>query len=151
MTQLTHRTQQPCLRAADVMTRDLATLSETATVSQARGLMRRLGVRHLPVIGPAGFLGLLHASALRPQRAGGPEGTDLAVDRAARDVPRVRPDTDLALLEALIAGSGCAAVVVTDEGGRLVGIVTDLDLAATVAARQAEPGPRTLSPLARPS
>ena len=109
------------LRARDLLTGDLATVRDSATASQARAMMRHLEVRHLPVLGAAGLVGMLHEAALKDQ-----EGSVL--DHVVRDVPRVRPNEDLAGLEALLATSSCGAVVVVDEAQHLLGVITQTDL-----------------------
>ena len=67
------------LRASDLLTGDLATVPDTATASRASAMMRRLGVRHLPVLGASGLIGVLHAAALE-------HGEGSVLDHVVRDV-----------------------------------------------------------------
>ncbi|MCW2606358.1 MAG: hypothetical protein JWO60_1051 [Frankiales bacterium] len=117
------------LRARDLVSRDLATLSAPATVAEAVALMRHLGVRHLPLFGEHGLLGLVHLDALQAA-AGDGTGADRPVQ--AQEVPSVRLDDDLLHVAAEVARSACAAVVVLDGQERLLGVITDVDLPARV-------------------
>lgn len=120
------------LRARDLLTGDLATVPDTASLATARALMRNLDVRHLPVLGATGLVGLLHEPDLADA-----EGTVL--ERVVRDVPRAQLRDGTERLTELLGQSTCAAVVVLDETGRLVGVVTERDLTAAVQATPAGP------------
>ena len=120
------RRRPAALRARDVLTGDLATVPDTASMSEARSLMRHLQVHHLPVLGPAGLVGLLHEPAL-----GDVDGPVL--DHVIRDVPQALLKDGSAHLEALLATSACGAVVVVDEARHLVGVITTDDLSGAVA------------------
>ena len=109
------------LRARDLLTGDLATVPGRATASHARAMMRHLEVRHLPVLGASGLVGVMHEAALEDE-----EGSVL--DRGVRDVPRVRPNEDLAGLEALLGTSAFGAVLVVDEAQHVFGVSTQTDL-----------------------
>lgn len=114
------------LRAGDLLTGDLATVPTTASVSSARRLMQHLDVRHLPVLGDEGLVGMLYEPTL-----GDADGSVL--DRVDRDVPRAHLKDGLGDLGELLASSSCAAVVVVDEGQHLLGVITDRDLDEAVS------------------
>lgn len=113
------------VRARTLLTRDLATLADTATLAEAEALMRHLEVRHLPVLGPEGLLGLVH---LDDVSSAGPDASSRTVLAATRPVPVLYPDDDLARVVAVVADSASGAAVVLDRSGRLLGLVTDSDL-----------------------
>jgi CBS domain-containing membrane protein len=117
------------LRARDLLVRDLATIPDTASLASAWSLMRHLDVRHLPVLGPGGLVGLLHG----PFPASGAEDGCL-LDHLTRDVPEAHLSDDLEQVAALLGDSPCDAVVVLDDARHLLGVITSVDLAAAVAA-----------------
>jgi CBS domain-containing membrane protein len=122
------------LRARDVMTSDVVTLSPQATVEQALTLMRECRVRHLPVLLDGRFVGLVddRLVALAHLADGAP--VNRAVEALMTHyVPEVSPDADLPRLARLVGDSGCDAVVVVDEAGELLGIVTATDLVGVLA------------------
>ena len=109
------------LRARDLLTGDLGTVPDTASVSDARAMMRHLEVRHVPVLGASGLVGMLHEAAL-------PDSDGPVLDHVVRDVPRVRPNDGLVHLAALLTSSACGAVAVVDEAQHLLGVITHQDL-----------------------
>ncbi len=112
-------------RVRDLISRDLATVADTASYADALSLMHHLGVRHLPVLGPAGLVGVLHEPS--PVAV---LGNGKLLERIVRDVPEVHLSDDLAHVQSLLGASPCGAVVVM-EAGRLVGILTSTDLMET--------------------
>ena len=132
-------TDQPpvLLRASDVMTSDVATVSATTTVGQAMTSMRTLGVRHLPVVGDGRFSGIvddrLVALALL---TAGPVGAALEQPVAAvmtHYVPQVAPGESLQRIAHLLSTSRCDAIVVIDAQEHLLGIITLVDVVNAVA------------------
>lgn len=127
-------------RARDLLTRDLATLSDTATLQEAGSLMRHLGVRHLPVFGETGLLGLVHLDDVTAAAfdASGPDLRGLA-----EAVPAVRlDDGEQQVLDAL-SGSRSGAVVVLDREDRLLGVITDADLVVRLPGSLSADAPLT--------
>lgn len=109
------------LRASDLLTGDLGTLPDTASVSDAKAMMRHLAVRHVPVLGAGGLVGMLHEPALADAHGS-------VLDHVIRDVPHVHLNEDIGRVAALLGSSACGAVVVLDEAEHLVGVVTAVDL-----------------------
>lgn len=127
----------PChLHAADVMTRDIVTLGPDATVEQALAVMLDLGVRHLPIVVDGRFTGLVddRLLALAHVADGAPDGRSVMA-LMTHYVPQVAVDADLPRVARLVGDSGCDAVVVMDEAGELVGIVTATDLVRAIAGQ----------------
>lgn len=122
------------LRARDVMTRDVVTLGPDATVEQALAVMRECGVRHLPVVLDGRFAGLVddRLVALGHLADGAPRSRSV-VTLMTHYVPQVAPDAELPRVARLVGDSGCDAVVVVDETGALLGIVTATDLVRALA------------------
>lgn len=125
------------LVATDVMTGPVVSLDPSAVVGDAIRLMRTHGVRHLPVIEDGRFLGLvddrLVAHALLT--ATGPAAPeDLPVSAATMHyVPQAAPSTPMPRVANLLGHSRTDAVVVVDEAGRLLGIITTVDVVSAVA------------------
>ena len=111
----------PGPRAGDLLTGDLGTLPDTASVSDAKALMRHLAVRHVPVLGAGGLIGMLYEPALADAHGS-------VLEHVIRDVPRVRLNEDIGRIAALLASSACGAVVVLGDAEHLVGVVTAEDL-----------------------
>ncbi len=125
------------LRAADVMTSDVATVVTTSTIGEAMTLMRTLGVRHLPVFGDGRFAGVVddRLIAFALLAADGPgHALDQPVSTAmTHDVPRVGPGESLQHVSLLLRTSRCDAIVVVDPQGHLLGIITMVDVVSAVA------------------
>ena len=111
--------------AGDLLTRDLATLSQSATVSEAAALMRHLDVRHLPVLGTTRLLGLVHLDDVMGATV---DEAGRSVGALARSVPSVCPDDHERSVAAAVTRSRCGAVVVLDQQGRLCGVIAETDL-----------------------
>ncbi|SEH02672.1 acetoin utilization protein AcuB/CBS domain-containing membrane protein [Nonomuraea solani] len=125
------------LTAAQVMSRVLVVVKPDESPLMAWELMRRAGVHHLPVVDGGHVLGILTREQLAASWSGGPEQQSgrqvrALLDRGQR--PRVRPDTPLARVTAVMLDAGCDAVPVLSGGG-LAGMVTARDVLAAVAGR----------------
>lgn len=118
------------------MTREVATLEPGTTVEQALLVMRERGVRHLPVVLDGRFAGLVddRLVALAHLADGAPDRTPVTA-LMTHYVPQVSPDAALPRVARLVRASGCDAVVVMDDGGALVGIVTATDVVVAVASQ----------------
>ena len=132
-------TQQPSagVRAHDVMTRDVATVLATTTVGEAMTLMRTLGVRHLPVLDDARFVGLVDDrlvafAAARRRRLRRRAGASVSTAMTS-DVPQVLPGEPLQRVAHLLRTSRCDAIVVIDAQEHLLGIITMVDVVTAVA------------------
>lgn len=145
-----HRTGP--LAAADIMSRDLVTVTPETPLTEVARLFARHRFTALPVVGPgARFLGVIfqihlitraREDALRLDRGFGPALKRL-LDRdrdrpvAAAEImsvagPRATAETPIAALMPMMAGAGIDAVPVLDRG-RIIGIVTRTDFMAALA------------------
>lgn len=140
------------LTAADVMSRDLVTVSPQTRLVQVADIFRRHGFTSLPVVEDdnqfRGVIFQLHLirrareDAFRHDRRFLSAMSDLLNPRRSNptraheimqtDSPHVVPDTPIAALLPLLASGECDAVPVLD-GPRIVGIVTQTDLISALA------------------
>lgn len=125
------------LTAQDVMTRHVVTIDDRATVGEALSLMRRGGVRHLPVTVDGVFVGMvddrLVTTALLND-VGRCAALEAPVDDVLmRYVPQVFAHESLSRVANLLRHSRCDAVVVVDADDRLIGLITMVDLVSAVA------------------
>ncbi|MDP4510054.1 CBS domain-containing protein [Nonomuraea turcica] len=125
------------LTAGQVMSRVLVAVKPDESPLMAWELMRRAGVHHLPVVDGTNVLGILTREQLAASWQGGPDEQSSRQVRALLGRgcrPRVRPDTPLARVAAVMLDAGCDAVPVVSGDG-LVGMVTAHDVLVAVAGR----------------
>lgn len=122
----------------EIMSTHLITIGVGDSLADARALMDKFQVRHLPVLDAGNaFAGLLTERDLLAATGSAADAAGITVETAMnRAVTGVDPDVDLAeagrhLLE---HKHGCLPVV---EAGNLVGLVTEADFVA-LALRQLE-------------
>lgn len=128
----------------DVMTRKLVTLKATDTIAHIDEGMHRLRVRHLPVIDDEGKLiglvshpDLLHASAsylFSREREQNAIVDQVPVGRIMQqEVLVIHPNDPLIEAAKLMWDAKVGCLPVCEDGGKLVGIVTEADfLAVTI-------------------
>lgn len=114
------------LRASDIMSSPLRTITEDRTMAEAGELMAKWGHGGLPVVEGKQLIGLITRKDFDKAHR---HGLDHAPVKGfmARDIITVTPDTDLLELERLLARAGIGRVPVLD-GDTLAGIVTRKDL-----------------------
>lgn len=126
------------LRVRDAMTREVITLGPEASASEAWGICREKGIRHVPVVEAGRLVGLVSDRDLRdvspPRNTRDQENTLGWVrlrDIMSTDLATIHPlDTiEHAAREIYDRRIGCLPVV--DEG-ELVGIVTSSDMMRTL-------------------
>ena len=122
----------------EVMSTDLLTMNETATVAQARQAMSQGRIRHIPVVNGNGqFVGLLTqrdvlaASLSTLADTGRDEREDLESHIPVREVMQtdlavVEEDTDLREAAEYLLDHKIGCLPVVTEGA-LVGIITEAD------------------------
>jgi stage IV sporulation protein FB len=115
------------------------TLSPSDTLDEAVDLLLRTSQKEFPVVDGAGRpRGLLTRDLLIPAlRDGGPGRPVIEV--MARDVPTVGARTPLETALATLNRTGAAAVLVLDDEGRLVGLLTPENVGEMMLVRNARP------------
>jgi len=122
------------VRVADLMSRDVHTISPDLAAGAARHEMRRRNVRHLVVVKDGHLAGVISDHDLRSDRAVmsdlDPTVDDLSTGRVVVASPEMSITRAAALLRA--HRIDCLPVV---DGKRLVGIITTSDLLDYLAGR----------------
>lgn len=123
--------------ARDLMTRELLTIGPDNLLESLEEHMRTYQFRHLPVVEGAILVGLithsdlLHAFSSKLSKSALEENIVIRSLPARmimrRDVVTVRPTEPLANVTALFWQSRVGCLPVTEEDGRLVGIITEGD------------------------
>jgi acetoin utilization protein AcuB len=111
------------------MSTDIKTIAPTASIGEARSLMRTNGIHHLLVRERKELLGIVSDRDLggRVGGRGGMADGQMVADVMTDDVVTAEPDTTIRQAANLLRGRhiGCLAVV---DGDKPVGIVTTSDL-----------------------
>jgi CBS domain-containing protein len=136
---------------ADVMTRDLLTITPTESVLMAWELMRQARCHHLPVVDDEGrCLGVLDAQTLAATwETGGPDRARKPVSAllTKHTIATVHPDDRLSTAAKAMLRQESDHVAVTEPRGLLVGLLTANDLIATLAGVERTPSAdRTATP-----
>ncbi len=138
------------MNADEIMTDDVTTVDETATLGVALEIMEAKGIRHLPVVRGRELVGMLSDRDLRSF------GVSMTADMAALERLKARlgasvssvmsanlltvdPSSDVVEVIDLMVGERVNAVpVVDEETSELVGIVSSVDVLAAVRDRLVE-------------
>ena len=123
---------------SQLMTRDVISVGETATVGEAIGLMVEYGFRHLPIVRGRRPVGMVSDRDLRRVEgmlasalAGGEGGAsyDSPITALAQGEP-VTVAASASVRDAIDAmlGAHVSSVMVVDERGELAGIVSTVDV-----------------------
>ncbi len=128
------------MNAADIMTQDLVTVDERATVDEALRVMSEKEIRHLPVVRGEEVIGMLSDRDLRGI------GLSLVQDLATLDTLRARlrsrvtdlmsadvitigPETEMSeIIDLLLEEKLSALPVVEGDTNTLIGIVSYVDV-----------------------
>jgi CBS domain-containing membrane protein len=144
--------------ASDIMSRDLVTVSPTATLDEVASLFHRHGFRSLPVVEEDGtFLGLIFQLHLLRHGFGRPVSREMrrknfahqlttkadaisvrAADIMDSSITSMPADASMVALLPLLAEVTCDAVPIV-EGQQIVGIVTESDMIAALARQSLDP------------
>ena len=121
-------TEGKVLRAADLMTDEVASVAPDDSVRQAEERMEEAGFSQLPVLTAGLPLGSISFSDIRHAQADDVSIGDMAVREVmSEQFPTVSRDATVEKIDSLL--DYYEAVVVTDAG-ETVGIVTEADIAA---------------------
>ncbi len=132
-------------RADAVMSREVVTLPDSATVYQAWQLLRRQGVGQAPVVNAgATLVGMVTLGALLSLDQLARSDGNYPAWRAALEhsvaavmatpVPSVAPDAPLRRVASALLESGLPGLAVVDEDGRVTGFVSRSDILRAVLA-----------------
>jgi CBS domain-containing protein len=143
-------------RVRDAMTTPAVTVRRTTPLKEAAHLMHVHALKRLPVVDEAGLLvGVLgrldvlqsiaagYARRTTPHSVTLPQQHRTAAEIMDRDVPTVPDTAPLADVVGKLLASEVKRVVVLDEAGKLLGIITDTDIIARVDPEE-RPGLLTL-------
>lgn len=137
--------RQPLSQVAQVMTRQVVTVPEQASVAQAWGVLAQHHVGQAPVVNAQGVLvGLFtRADLLRPESLPGPDTHALVwkahlaqsvTDWMWSPVPSVAPDTDIRRVARVLLDTGLPGLPVVSEEGLVLGFVSRSDILQAVVA-----------------
>lgn len=115
------------ITVGDFMTRELVTVKEEDDLALAESILRLGGIRHLPVVREGKLVGLVTQRDLLRSAAVRSHKSTRASDIMVREVTAVRPDTSLVQAAKIMLANKFGCLPVTDEGGRLAGIITESD------------------------
>jgi CBS domain-containing protein len=115
------------ITVGDFMTRDLVTVKETDDLALAESILKLGGIRHLPVVQGGRLVGLVTQRDLLRSAAVRSHRVTLARDVMVREVIAVRASTSLVQAARLMLANKFGCLPVTEEDGRLSGIITEAD------------------------
>lgn len=126
------------IRCADIMSRQLVTVTAGTAVTTAQALLREHHIKALPVVDARGGIVGIVTPADFARSAPAQEAVGQIMSRKVR-VASV--DRHLAELIPLFGSSGHHHIPIVDPGGRLVGMITQSDVVAALC-RPLVPAPR---------
>jgi CBS domain-containing protein len=115
------------LTVGDFMTRDLVTVKEEDDLALAESMLRLGGIRHLPVVRDGKLAGLVTQRDLLRSAAVRSAKTTVASQIMVKEPVAVRPGTSLVQAARVMLANKFGCLPVTEEDGRLVGIITEAD------------------------
>jgi acetoin utilization protein AcuB len=116
----------------DVMQRELFTVGPATPLAEVARLLRRRGIRHVPVLDGGALVGIISDRDLKGALLAGGDLDAVLADRAARDVMTrevitIAPMFPVEEAARIMVGEKISALPVTQHD-RLVGIVTETDV-----------------------
>lgn len=137
--------RQPLTRVADIMTHDVVTVPDTATIEAAWAQLNEHGIAQAPVVSASGVLvGLLtRAELTRPEHLPRADAHALVwrayLAQSVQDVmwtpvPSVAEDTDIRRLARVLLDTGLPGLPVVDDAGAVRGFASRSDILRAVVA-----------------
>ena len=122
-------------RVGEVMAGGVETARPGDTLQAAAEVMRRRGIGLLPVVDDGHLIGAVTARdiTVRSAAAGGDPSRVMVHAVMSRDPVTCSADDDAAAVADRLRARRVRRVIVLDEGGRVVGVVSAADLAAGVS------------------
>ncbi len=120
-------------RVEDIMSRDVITLRHDQTSAEAAEMLGGAHIGGAPVFCGDKLVGVLSKSDLLQASNGGDTRVEQLMTKA---VYAVRPTDPAILAVQLMVDEGVHRVLVVDEGKRLLGIVTPIDVCKAVRAER---------------
>jgi len=115
--------------AADIMTTEVVSIPETATVRDALRALDELDVRHLPVLdAKREVVGMISDRDLSERNRSQEELAQAVSEVMSADVIVVTPATDVTEIIDLMTENRIGAVPVVDNDSQLAGIVSYVDV-----------------------
>jgi len=111
------------------MTKDLVTITPDTSLYEAAKLMIDFGISGLPVVSSNSLVGLLTKTDLIRFFADKMRGTFSVKDLMKRDLITVKESDNVKKAAKLMMKKGVKRLIVTDSARRILGIVTETDLA----------------------
>ena len=122
------------LRVRDIMTSEVITLAASTSVDDAARSLTFHHITGAPVIDRGRTVGVVSKSDLvDPRYRSTPESTPTVRDAMARVVHAVRPGDPAMLAVRLMVSQSVHRAVVVDEHGKLVGVVSPMDVLRALA------------------
>lgn len=142
-TQLGSSERRPLSQVQDLMSKQIISLRDSATVLQAWQILSEKAVGQAPVVDAQGHLvGLLtRADLLRPERLPSPDSHALAwraftlqnvTQIMITPVPSVATDTDIRRVAQMLLDTGLPGLPVVDEQGLVAGFISRSDILRAV-------------------
>jgi len=120
-----------------VMTRDVVVVAPAAGAAAARQMMRRLEIRHLPVLDGGRLVGVLSDRDLLRADALAPGPAQITCGEVMTPAPvTCLPDASIGRVAELMLEHKIDSVPVVSLDGRLVGLVTSTDLLGLLVERE---------------
>lgn len=128
------------LKVADVMSESVLTLSPDSTLEEATQTLANLGVSGAPVVQGDRLVGVFSKSDIIDDLSDGEINLKDLVSRTMSKAPvTVRPTEQLSVAIGLFARKKVHRLVVVDDGGAVVGILTLLDIVTALHEGRLQP------------
>lgn len=136
------------MQAREIMTENPRTLTPQDTVSEAARLMRELDVGIVPVVAEGQnrrLEGVITDRDITVRHVAERHTDDCRIsDHMSRGVATARPDDDVERVMERMRSEQVRRIPVVENGGRLVGIIAQADLAVETGAEKAEAVEKTV-------